>query len=56
MSKVVNVHIVIPAEDLEGEIGRVREAIRMQFSAMGEDVIRFVEKNRADKPKKEWLN
>lgn len=58
MSKVLSVHvdIVIPTEDLEGHMGAVRHAIRMKFSTIGEDVIRYVENNRAVKPKKEWIN
>lgn len=56
MNKVLNIHIIIPAEDLEGEIGVVRHVIRVKFSMVAEDVIRFVENNRVVKPRKEWIN
>ena len=56
MSKFLNVHIVIPTEDLQGEIGKVRYAIRVKFSMLAEDIIRFVENERTVKHRKEWIN
>ena len=56
MNKVLNIHIIIPTEDLEGEMDVVRHVIRVKFSMIAEDVIRFVENNRVVKPRKEWIN
>lgn len=56
MSRYLNIKIIIPTEDLEGEMDVVRHVIRVKFSMVAEDVIRFVENNRVVKPSKEWIN